>query len=101
MAAKRTAVVFITREWANRPGMRLFFDWSKTATESTPQMILAPLARLDQYGIWLKDITTPVVQRKDGKRAVLEMLIPWQAVEVFALATEGEKQLIGFKPEAE
>lgn len=100
-SSKRTAVVVVSWEWAREVGIRRFFGWSE-AKEPRANFIFGPLGGTDERGVWLKDVNSPAVKRKDGQPVVMDLMIPWQAIDTLGVVTEQEattkaKRQIGFQ----
>jgi len=102
---KQTALLIVRNEWFTSAAIQHFFGGQHTETKEADAapFLLAPLVD-DKHplGVWVGDMTTTAVQRKDGQQVKMNFMIPWsQILAIGIVVDESKKSLIGFKVDDE
>ena len=99
MAKKQAAIVIVTSEWFYTQGVRRFLGGVHSQSrDNVSHFIVAPLVD-DRHplGLWLGEVTTTAVRRRDGKAFDMKFMIPWHHVLGVGVVDESEKKAIGFQ----
>jgi hypothetical protein len=102
MAKKRTAIVVVSKQW---------FDSSRVLLSGSPpsestgdsHVIIGPLDDAnDERGLWLKDIITTGILKKDAEDdtspvTVERLMIPWAFVLALGLVEQEAHKIAGFR----
>jgi hypothetical protein len=105
MATKKVAIVIVDRAWSELPGVKRFLEQRQKPRQGPPSgahFITGPIADTsDLRGLWLGDVTTEALVRRDGQPFTMKFMIPWQYVLGLGEVDEAGPTPIGFKGDSE
>jgi len=105
MAATKVAIVIVDRAWSELPGVKRFLEHAQKPRQGPPSgahFVLGPIVDTsDLKGLWLGDVTTEAIQRRDGQPFTMKFMIPWQYVLGLGEIEESGPTPIGFKSNPE